>query len=951
MRLFCVLFLTIFLRPVAVSCQNGDAMPQDTSVRKGRLENGLTYYIRHNERPKNQACFYLAQKVGSMQEEESERGLAHLLEHMAFNGSEHFPDDRMITFLEENGIKYGSELNANTSFDETIYYIDNVPIGGKTDMLDSCIQILADWSGGLTLLDDEIDKERGVVKSEYIARNSAAMRQYEKLLPVVLSGSKYASRMPIGLMSVVEGCSYKQLRDYYKKWYHPSLQGVIIVGDINADSTEKKIKEKFSKFKNPENELPILSYGCPFNEKPIFASAKDKEQSKFSIYMYFKFEQFPDNQKEGYKYFKYLLNCEIITRMINSRLKDITDKVRSPFFTASCKMNNYIFAKTTGGLAMIGVAKQGQEKDCYKSLLREALRIKKYGFLPSELERAKKDILLDKQKIYDNRLNLKNTDYVKKCLRNFLDKEALLSTKDKFLITQKTLKETDISEINTLIQSVITDDGKNLAAFNFSPEKQGQFYMDTTAYKEATKEVFKERIRPFKDVILNKTLLKKLPPCGVIVTEKEDTIFGSKILTLGNGARAVLKQTDFKKDEILFCGFSFGGTSLNSESEVYNFRYEDKIMESIGLDKFSQREINKLRTGRPITLKISVNNESESISGSCTARDLDFFFQNLYCCFTSSGSNKEDFEQYKQKLRQMLQSEKFKPVIFFEDTIKTLQYPGNPRITPFTTGDVEKINLKSVIKNYKARFSNAAGFTFFFTGNFDEDTLKKLICKYLAALPGKQPAAGYEKGKTGYEKSDIDFRFTRPMLSPESQVAIHYLSDGVFSYNLKTMLKFNALCQIITLEMHKKIREEASIAYTTGCHLKFSPSEEEGFAKTEISLLTPVKPEYALLAENIMHEIISGILEYGVPKTSLSKVKAFMLKKHIQNLKENEYWFSLLKEKYLYNTDLLSEYDEAVNSMTDKDIKTLLEGIVKASSKHVFVMMPPNVRQKTSLAD
>lgn len=925
-------------------------MPEDKNVRKGILENGLTYYIRHNENPKNQASFYLAQRVGSLQEEESERGLAHLLEHMAFNGSEHFPGDRMITFLEENGIKYGSELNASTSFDETVYYIDNVPVGKNTALLDSCIQIVADWSGGVSLLDDEIDKERGVVKSEYLARNSAVMRQYDTLLPVVLKGSKYAKRIPIGLMSVVENCPYEKLREYYKKWYHPSFQGVIIVGDVDVDETEKKIQEKFSKYKNPENELPLISYGCPFNKTPIFASAKDKEQSRFSIYVYFKFKQFPDNQKGGLEYLKYLLRCEMISKMITSRLKDITCSIRSPFFTASCKLSNYIFSKNTGGLAFIGTAKPGKERDCYKLLLQEALKIKKYGFLPTELERVKKDIMLSAKKTYDNRKNIKNTDYVKLCLRNFLDKEALLSTEDKYRYVTDILNETTVNDINVFIQNIITDNGENLVAFNFSPEKPGQFYMTEDVYKEATKEVFKERIKPYKDVSLNKTLLKSNPVQGFVESEQEDTVFGAKVLSLSNGAKVVLKQTGFKTDEIQFCGFSFGGTSLNPETEVYNFRFEDRIMESIGLNNFSLRELNKLRTGRPITVDISVNNESESISGSCSPTDLDFFLQNVYCSFTSGGSNEEDFELFKQKLRQNLVSERLKPQAVLNDTIRFFQYFDNPRVARFEPDDVDKINLKSVIKNYKARFSDASGFTFFFVGNFDYETVKPLICRYLASLPSKNTTShGFAKGKVSFNTADIDFKFYQPMQSPESRISIHYLNDGVFSYNLKTMLKFNALTQIITSIMHKRIREEASIAYTTSCTLEFSHSEEEGFAMTQINLSNPIKPEYALFARKLMNEIINDILENGVEETSLAKVKAFMLKKHLQDLKDNDYWFSLLKEKYLYGTDLLSDFDDAVNSMSSNDIKILLEGIIKASSKQVFIMMPPSVTQKFSL--
>ena len=951
MKIVFAFFLFLTLLPFAVLSQNKDSLPQDTNFRYGVLDNGLTYYIRHNEKPKNQACFYLAQKVGSMQEEEDERGLAHLLEHMAFNGSKHFQGDRMVTFLEENGIKYGSELNASTSYDETIYWIDNVPVGGNSFLTDSCIQILADWSGNISLLDEEIDKERGVVKSEYIARNSPAMRQYEELLPIILKDSKYSKRIPIGLMSIVENCPYDKLREYYKKWYHPSLQGVIIVGDINVDDTEKKIKEKFSKFQNPDNEEPIVSYDCPFNEEPIFATSKDKEQSRISFYVYFKFKQFPEEKQGGLDYFKYLLNCEIISKMINSRLQDLTDDIRSPFFSVSCKLGNYIFAKSAGGLAFMGVAKPSREKDCYKSLLTEAMRIKKHGFLPSELERIKKEILFVNEQNYKNRQNLKNTDYVKMCLRHFLDNKALISVSDQYLLTKQLTEKVSVEELNSLIQNIITDNGRNLVAFNFSPEKSGQFYMNENIYKEITKETLKKRTPSYKDVLIKKKLLTELPEQGNIVNEKNDTIFSAKILTLSNGAKAILKKTDFKQDEVMFCGFSFGGTSLNPESEIYNFRYEDKIMENTGLNGFSTRELKKLKTGKQISININIDNESQSISGSCNAKDLEFFFTNIYCSFVYGGSNKQDFEIFKQKLSHRLQNEKIKPEAVFLDTVKYWQFNNNPRISALKTDDIEKINFKNVIKNYKSRFSDASNFTFFFTGDFNEDTLKYLICKYLAVLPQKNTNSSFEKGKANYSNQNVDLKFSHQMLSPESYVLIQYLNDGVFSYNLKTMLKFNALSEIITYLMHKKIREEASIAYSTGCSALFLHSEEDGFAKTELVLKNPVKPEYALVAQNIMYRILSDISGNGIEDADLKKAKAFMLKKHLQNIKENDYWFKILKEKYLYGTDLFTNYEEEVNSLTSNDIITLLDGILKSSTKQVFLMMPTNTKQKETLND
>jgi len=941
-----LLFLLLLL-PVLGFSQSDKQLPIDKEYRIGKLENGLTYYIRHNELPKNQVCFYIAQNVGSMQEEESQRGLAHLLEHMAFNGTEHFPNNRMISFLEGNGIKFGAELNAYTSLDKTVYNIDNFPTDKGDNLIDSCLQILADWSGGVSLLDDEIDKERGVVKSEYLMRNSPSQRQLEALFPVILKDCKYGERMPIGLMSVVEGCSYDELRAYYKKWYHPSLQGIIVVGDIDVDVIESKIKKIFSVYKNPENEAPRVEHYCPFNDKPIFASAKDKEQTNTIIYLYYKFAQkFPRDKRLTKESLEYDLSKELISNMISNRISDM--KEDSPLLQADGYMTQLVYVRTMDALSVIGIAKDHQELESYKKLLRESLRIKKYGFTQNELERAKADLLTEYENEVTNQDKQQNRDLVERCVDHFTEHEDLMSIKDKYDFVKAYFEKVSLSELNNLVEEVITKDGKNLVVFNFAPEKEGQFYFTPEIYQKASEEVWAEKIKPYKEELVTKPLLKKTPKEGSIVKEDFDKEMNAKILQLSNGAKVIIKQTDYKKDEIQFYAYSEGGTSLYDDNEYYNFVYADDIVQNCGLGNFSKTQLEKLTQGKSIGVNLSISNLQESLKAQCAPKDFDFMMQMVYCYFTNPGHNKADFKYYKNLLKQGIQNRKQKHKAALSDTIKNNIYNHNIRVKSFETEDVDKLNLKRIVEIYKERYADASNFIYIVIGNYDEEELKSGLCKYIASLPSKNSKETFKKGMMEYNMKDIDVEFKRKMETPESTVSIYFLNKN-FKYNLENSLKLNILSQIMTTLQLNKVREESSIAYTTRCNSSLKHSETKGDAMLEVILTNPVKPEYAKLAEKMLNDIVKDVCENGFEDENLQKVKAFMIKHNIEQQKNNNYWLGQLIEKYIYNNDMHSNYENIVNGITVKDLQDLLKTIVTNSKKQTYIMMPEGVDQKENL--
>ncbi|MBR2104505.1 MAG: insulinase family protein, partial [Bacteroidales bacterium] len=507
--------------------------PLDPDTRIGRLDNGLTYYIRHNEKPENQACFYIAQKVGSMQEEENQRGLAHFLEHMAFNGSEHFPGKRLIEMLKENGVSFGRELNAYTSFDETVYNIDNVPTNKNSWLIDSCLMILSDWSGALTLADSEIDNERGVIHSEWRMRTGAWYRMMERSIETLFPGSKYGRRMPIGLMDIVDNFPYQDLKDYYKTWYHPDHQAIIVVGDIDVAQIESKIKQYFSHFTNPAGAPPLVDYPVPDNNEAIYVSEKDKEQTRNTISINFKSDVWPDSLKNTVQYFASQEIQDLINNMAESRFAELVQSPDAPFTTADAYYYNYIVAKTKNAFAFEGVAKTGKEYETIKSLFREAMRIKKYGFTPGEFARAKMEELSRGEKLYTNRNKQTNSYYVQKCVENFLNSEPMMSIEQAYGLEQSLLNQIDLPTVNMMAQSLISDTDTNLVVILLAQEKDGATYITTDQMRQALAEVRAEQIQPFVDNVKDEPLLvMKNPKSLKTKSTSIDTDFGTKTIIL-----------------------------------------------------------------------------------------------------------------------------------------------------------------------------------------------------------------------------------------------------------------------------------------------------------------------------------------------------------------------------------------------------------------------------------
>ncbi|MBR4271640.1 MAG: insulinase family protein, partial [Bacteroidales bacterium] len=710
--------------------------PLDPDTRIGRLDNGLTYYIRHNEKPENQACFYIAQKVGSMQEEENQRGLAHFLEHMAFNGSKHFPGKRLIEMLKENGVSFGRELNAYTSFDETVYNIDNVPTNKNTWLIDSCLLVLSDWSGALTLDDKEIDNERGVIHSEWRMRTGAWYRMMERSIETLFPGSKYGRRMPIGLMDIVDNFPYQDLKDYYKTWYHPDHQGIIVIGDVDVDDIEAKIKKYFGSYQNPANAPALVAYPVPDNNEAIYVSEKDKEQTRNTISINFKSDVWPDSLKNTVQYFASQEIQDLINNMAESRFAELVQDPDAPFTTADAYYYDYIVAKTKNSFAFEGVAKTGKEYETIKSLFREAMRIKKYGFTPGEFARAKMEELSRGEKLYTNRNKQTNSYYVQKCVENFLNSEPMMSIEQAYGLEQSLLNQIDLPTVNMMAQSLISDTDTNLVVILLAQEKDGATYITTDQMRQAIAEVRAEQIQPFVDNVKDEPLLvMKNPKSLKTKSTSIDTDFGTKTIILQNGAKIVLKQTDFKDDEILFLASRLGGTSNFDAKDYRRFRYADDVANSNGLGNFSSIELQKALQGKQCNVNVNIDNTTEELRGHSTPQDIETMLQMAYLYLMQPGTDRKSFETYKNQMLINVANRKANPSSTLSDTATYTLFNNSPRANTYTEEDVKAMDFDALMASYKQRLANPASMTYFFIGNFDEKTLLPLIIKYIGALP------------------------------------------------------------------------------------------------------------------------------------------------------------------------------------------------------------------------
>jgi zinc protease len=934
MKKIFAFMLLLMVAMVASAQMQMPSLPIDKDVRIGKLPNGLTYYIRYNNWPEHRAEFYIAQKVGSIQEDENQRGLAHFLEHMCFNGTDNFKGNDLIRYCESIGVKFGRDLNAYTSIDQTVYNISNVPTT-RQSALDSCLLILHDWADGLTLAPQEIDKERGVIHEEWRLRTSASSRMFERNMPALYPGSKYGVRYPIGLMSVIDNFKPKALRDYYEKWYYPANQGIIVVGDVDVNHVEAKIKELFGAIKTPATAGKITDEQVPDNAEPIVIIDKDKEQQYNNVDVFFKTDATPDSMKTSPMYLmqQYMINAAV--SMLNNRIDEASKKPDCSFLQAASEYGNYIFSKTKDAFDLSVLPKDGKTEAALTEVIKLARQASEFGFTPTEYARHKADYLSGLEKIYSNKDKRYNSQFCGEYKEHFLANEPIMSLDDEYAMMKQVVPMIPLDAINSVMKAMVLKNDTNNVVISFNTEKDGATYPTKDGLLKALHDGKTAKVEAYVDNVKNEPLIAKMPVKGSIKKTTEGKKFGYKELLLSNGAKVILKKTDFKKDQVILNAEGQGGSSLYGAADFANINMFDDVIEASGLGNFNHTELGKALAGKIAGASASLRSRRVMISGQSTPTDVETMLQLVYLYFTKINKDQESFDNVMKNAENELKNKSLNPEQAFFDSINVVADSHNPRFAPMKTADLKNVNYDRILAMAKEQLSNAGAFTFTFLGNFDEEKLLPLIETYIASLPSQKKVVKGHDVSTDY-KNNVVCDFKRKMETPKS-IAYMMWKTNQLPYTPESSIQADIVGQILSMIYLDKIREQASAAYTVQAMGQAGRLDE----KSSVSVVAycPMKPEKADTALAIMRNEVPALAKH-CDAEMLNKVKKFMLKRNDDAQKTNSYWSNVIDDWRDYGLDFDTDFKKTVEAQTPESIQNFVAKLLKISKSMEVVMLP-----------
>ena len=932
MRLAFVAIAGFACLPAVVRAQQMPPVPVDKEVRIGKLDNGLTYYIRHNEYPKNQVDFYIAQKVGSILEEDDQRGLAHFLEHMCFNGTKNFPGNSMVKWLESVGVKFGYNLNAYTSIDETVYRISSVPTE-RIGVQDSCLMILSDWADGLLLNGKDIDEERAVIHEEWRSQLPPNMRILEKLLPELYPDSRYGHRLPIGTMEVVDHFPHQALRDYYEKWYRPDLQGIVVVGDIDVDRIEGKIKELFSKIEKPVNPAERVYYPVADNEKPIVAFGSDKEQDKYVAQIMFKYDALPDSLKGTMADVTTAYLLDMAQMMLQIRLNELGQKADAPFAAASAFYGEFIMAKTKQAFQFAMLPKGNSFDEGLKAVYREALRAKRGGFTATEYARCRTEYLSQLEKAYNNRNQQENKTLAESYVRNFIDKKPIPGIETEYQMMSMIVNQIPVEAVNQVFSQIVSD--KNLVVLGMMPAREGESCPKDEDILALLSQVEAENIAPYVDNVKDEPLVSELPAAGKVVKENMLSDFGAKEWILSNGAKVILKKTDFKADEINMMAVAKGGTSVYGNDKAADLMFMPAVLEQHGLGSFTNSELTKLMAGKQVSLKVSLDDYVRRLSGNTTPKDLKTYMEMIYMTFTGLTVTPDEFTAMQNLYKGVIQNQAQNPNFVFQKKVQEFLY-SSPNKQVFGVSDIEKANREDILSIIREQLANAAEFTFVFSGNFDEAELKALVEQYIATLPsvkGKKQELKHNPAveiKSGNEEKE----FSLKMEVPQGSAAV--IISGKMPYSFKNRLMASMSAQIISARLLSEVREKEGAVYSI-----YTQGSQDRLSEVSVVYQTifQVKPEKKDRALEIIRSEFEKLAK-ETPVEELDKVKEFMVKQITGDEQTNSYWCSMMAGNELLPSEVCVKAEQVIQSITPKEISSYVNEVMKQNNYRVLVMMP-----------
>jgi zinc protease len=910
---------------------NAQTLPLDPAVRTGKLANGFTYYIRHNEEPKNRVVFYLANKLGSVLEDEDQRGLAHFMEHMNFNGTKHFPKNELVNYLQKAGVRFGADINAYTSFDETVYQLP-LPSDDPA-ILNNGIQIMRDWAQEATLDPVEINKERGVVLEEKRLGKGAKERMQRQYWPVILNNSRYAVRLPIGTDEVLNNFKPETIKRFYHDWYRPDLQALIVVGDVDVDQMEKTIKAKFSDLKNPVNEKSRPVYTIPLTAKEQFIAVTDPEMTATTAEVMIKQPELPLHTAAQYRE---SIVRQLFNAMLGERYSELQRQADPPFLQGGAGISEFMGGLDTYSISV--TAKPGELEKGFKAVWRETGRAKRFGFTGTELERAKVSYLTQFESALKEKNKTRSESYVGEYLQYFLHGTVSPGIDYEYNLVKNDLVGITITELNTLAKTAGKSTDRDIIVM--APQKDKAGLSDEQVFISWINAVEAEDLSAYKDETSNESLLKAQPVSGKIISTQKDNQLNITTLTLSNGIKVLLKPTDFKNNEIMFNGFAPGGTSLYSDAD-YQSATAANLIPSFGAGNYNTTALSKYLSGKQLSVKPFIGERTQGINGGAVNNDLETALQLAYAYIAEPRKDSLMFKGIMARSKAGIANRLNDPNSVFQDTISSVLSNHNIRRTGPSLEKINQVSLDKAYAVYKERFANERGFTFVFTGSIDTLTIKPLLEKYLGSLP----ATGKVEQANNLHINIPAGLITRTVYKgTEPKATVNLVFSGPFDYSFENKLKMDALKETLEIRLLERLREDESGVYSPGTRVSTVKYPEGRFSLT-ISFGCAPQNADKLIASAL--DEINKLKTDGPPQVNIDKYKAEDERTQETALKTNSFWLSYLSSQLQNQEDLqqVNNYEKTMVKVTPASLKETAAKYLTGENYIRLVLLPEKGNQ------
>lgn len=923
--------LSIVMFIVAIACMDAQQLPQlplNPKVKHGVLPNGLTYYILHNEEPRQRANFYIAQKVGSTLENEEQLGLAHFLEHMAFNGTKNYPGKNMLNYLQSKGIRFGYDINAMTGFDETIYNINNIPTNDQA-LMDSVLLVLRDWSCDILLEESEIDAERGVIEEEWRSRNDADIRMFTSILPQIYQEYQY-QQMPIGKMEVVRNFKPEVLRAYYEKWYRPDQQGIIVVGDFDAEAMENKVKEMFSSIPMPENAAERKYPEVSHNEKPIYAFFEDSELRFPRVTVSFKADKLPVEMRNTELGLQVDVLKNIFSQLVNNRLTEYAQKPECKYAQAGVYFSDFYVSKTMDSFNIVIIAKENVI-EAYNDALAVVARACKTGFTDSELSRVRDTVLSMYEKLYNERDKTDNERLAMDLINTFTNNEPNVGIEMMYDWAKRLLPQIPVQAINQMGSQLLTPTDQVIVVA--VPKKDGMETITEDMMVNSLSNAINAKYEAYVDEVITDPLIPVLPKAGKINKVKENSSLGTTEMILSNGVKVVIKPTDFASDEIILTAFKDGGKRSFMPAQGPDVALLEDAVSLSKLGAFDNTTLRKYLAGKNVSLSFNIGNTTDGFSGNSTVKDLPTLFELVYSYFTQVNPDEQTYNVQMDNTKSILANQQNNPLKIFSDSVSASFYGHNPLMEGITVETIEKADYNRMLDIYKERVSNAADYTFIFTGNVNMDSIRPLLEQYVASLPSKGVKNKVaDKSSISIVEGRVENHYKTPMQTPSTIVADVY-SDTNLPYNIDNDVKVNLVGDVLGIVYTETLREEEGGTYSPGAVARFSPYTGQWQIIYQFQTNSEIQNKLIERADKELKKLLSE----GANAATFSKVKEAALKQYENNIRTNKYWDNnlLLFERGIDN---ISGHKAAIENLTLEDFNAFIKKMDTGKNRVQVIM-------------